>query len=313
MNSPIRITDQTWSNSTIPVVSVFNWVYNHKDFIRQSIKSILMQETTFPVEIIIQDDASNDGTREIIEEYQNKYPHLFNNILFSDNQYSQGKSIMNGLFEKPRGKYIALAHGDDYWTDPLKLQKQVDIIENSVEVGLVYSNFSYLEGSKISEHEFEYVDFIGLADFFNANIPFLFTGSWLINKKYMEQFQLIYKYLNLPVDAQLACEILLKGGKIVHLNEQTGVYRVLAESASHSRRADKDIGFLQLKYTLMKKYRKEISSKTIKVFLASLVRKQFHNFSYLELNFPERSELLPIMFKLKGFKRSFKYLVFNKA
>ena len=117
----------------------------------------------------------------------------------------------------------------------------------------------------------------------------------------------------MPVDAQLACEILLKGGKIVHLNEQTGVYRVLAESASHSRKADKDIGFLQLKYTLMKKYRKEISSETIKVFLASLVRKQFHNFSYLELNFSERIELLPIIFKLKGFKRSFKYLVFNKA
>ena len=67
MNSTTRIIDQTWPDSTIPIVSVFNWVYNHKDFIRESIESILMQETTFPVEIIIQDDASNDGTREIIE------------------------------------------------------------------------------------------------------------------------------------------------------------------------------------------------------------------------------------------------------
>lgn len=140
MNFPIRITDQTWPDSTAPVVSVFNWVYNHKDFIRESIESILMQETTFPVEIIIQDDASNDGTREIIEEYQNKYPQLFNNILFSENQYSQGKSIMNGLFEKPRGKYIALAHGDDYWTDPLKLQKQVVCLNKHNTISVVAHN-----------------------------------------------------------------------------------------------------------------------------------------------------------------------------
>jgi glycosyltransferase involved in cell wall biosynthesis len=140
MNSPVRITNQTWPDSTTPVVSVFNWVYNHKDFIRESIEGILMQETTFPVEIIIQDDASNDGTREIIEEYQEKFPQLFNNILFSENQYSQGKSIMNGLFEKPRGKYIALAHGDDYWTDPLKLQKQVDILNNDESINVVSHN-----------------------------------------------------------------------------------------------------------------------------------------------------------------------------
>ena len=140
MKSPVRITNQTWPDSTTPVVSVFNWVYNHKDFIRESIESILMQETTFPVEIIIQDDASNDGTREIIEEYQEKYPHLFNNILFSENQYSEGKSIMNGLFEKPRGKYIALTHGDDYWTDPLKLQKQVEFLEANEGFSGVFHN-----------------------------------------------------------------------------------------------------------------------------------------------------------------------------
>lgn len=139
-NVPIKLTEQNWDNDTIPVVSVFSWVFNHKEFIRQSIESILMQETTFPVEIIIQDDASNDGTRQIIEEYQSKYPNLFKNIFFSENQYSKGRSIMNNFFEKPKGKYIALNHGDDYWIDTLKLQKQFDLIEKNPNCNIVFHN-----------------------------------------------------------------------------------------------------------------------------------------------------------------------------
>jgi glycosyltransferase involved in cell wall biosynthesis len=139
LNSPIEITKHHWPNNTKPLVTVCNWVYNHKDFIRQSIDSILMQKTTFPVEIIIQDDASNDGTREIIEQYALEYPDLFNNILFEKNQYSQGKDITNGLLSKASGRYIALTHGDDYWTDPYKLQKQVDFLEANSKCQMVCS------------------------------------------------------------------------------------------------------------------------------------------------------------------------------
>ncbi len=142
---PIEITKQHWSPDAKPLVSVCNWVYNHKDYIKQSIDSILMQKTTFQVEIIIQDDASNDGTREIIEEYAIRYPHLFNNILFEENQYSQDKDITIGLFNKASGKYIALAHGDDYWTDPYKLQKQVDFLEENQEYVLCGGKVNILD------------------------------------------------------------------------------------------------------------------------------------------------------------------------
>jgi glycosyltransferase involved in cell wall biosynthesis len=83
-----------------------------------------MQETTFPVEIIIHDDASNDGTAEIIREYEKKYPQLFRNILQEENQWSQGKSIMQPLVTAPRANLIALTHGDDYWISSNKLEKQ---------------------------------------------------------------------------------------------------------------------------------------------------------------------------------------------
>lgn len=135
---PTEITKQFWNANDSPIVSVFSWVYNQKDFIKESIESILMQRTTFPVEIIIHDDASNDGSAEIIKEYEAKYPHLFKNILHQENQWSQGKSVMTPLFNKPRGKYIALTHGDDYWVDPNQLQKQVDFLENNEEYVLCY-------------------------------------------------------------------------------------------------------------------------------------------------------------------------------
>jgi glycosyltransferase involved in cell wall biosynthesis len=135
----IALKDQkSFYENDLPVVSVFNWTYNQKDYIRDSIDSILSQRTNFRVEIVIHDDASNDGTREIILEYQTEYPNLFNNILQDENQWSNGNGVMRHLFEKPRGKYIALAHGDDCWIDPLKLYKQVMYLEANLDCSLSF-------------------------------------------------------------------------------------------------------------------------------------------------------------------------------
>lgn len=152
MNNQVRrlekalpITEHNWPSDTKPLVSVFNWTYNQKEFIRKSIDSILMQVTDFPVEIIIHDDASNDGTAEIIKEYEARYPLLFRNILQTVNQWSQGKSVMTPLFEEAHGKYIALTHGDDYWTDPLKLQKQINFLDENPEYVLSFHKVKVLK------------------------------------------------------------------------------------------------------------------------------------------------------------------------
>lgn len=154
LKEAIPVTEQNWADDIQPVVSVFNWSYNHVNFIRQSIESILEQKTTFPIEIIIHDDASNDGTIEIIREYESKYPRLFRNIIQKENQWSQGKSVMDPLFKAPRGKYIALTHGDDYWTEPYKLQKQVDFMERNEEYVLIFHpvNFHYQNGVIETDH-----------------------------------------------------------------------------------------------------------------------------------------------------------------
>ena len=175
LDKPIALTEQVWSDEITPIVSIFNWVYNHKDFIRESIESILMQKTTFPVEIIIHDDASNDGTKEIIVEYQEKYPHLFRNILHEENQWSQGNSVMTPLFTAPNAKYIALTHGDDYWTDPYKLQKQVDFLEANPDVAVTYHDSIKINinNAVIAETE---VGFENRKDFNNLELQ---KGAWL--------------------------------------------------------------------------------------------------------------------------------------
>ena len=134
-----------------PLVSVVCTTYNHEKYIRQCLDGFVMQKTTFPIEIIVHDDASTDDTVRIVREYEEKHPNLFNNIYRTENWYSQGKNIWGYLFaQKARGKYIALCEGDDYWIDPYKLQKQVDFLEGHPEYYVVgMRSLCYLQDGNI--------------------------------------------------------------------------------------------------------------------------------------------------------------------
>lgn len=104
-----------------------------------------MQQTNFSFEIVIHDDASTDNTAAIIKEYEAKYPQLFSAIYQNENQHSQEKGRVTKIcFEAAKGKYIAMCEGDDYWTDPLKLQKQVDFLEGNPDYSLVCSGYKSL-------------------------------------------------------------------------------------------------------------------------------------------------------------------------
>ena len=121
-----------------PLVSVAMITYNHEDCIGQAIKYVAKQETSFPIELIIGEDCSTDRTREIVFEYQMKYPDLIR-IITSEKNVGMRK---NGLrtYEAARGKYIAFCEGDDYWHHPRKLQIQVDFLESNPDYGLVCSD-----------------------------------------------------------------------------------------------------------------------------------------------------------------------------
>lgn len=118
-----------------PEVSVSVTTYNQEKYIEQTLNSILMQKTDFLFEILIMDDASSDKSPEIIQEYSEKYPNIIKPIYQNVNQYSQGKEVHYTFnYTRAQGKYIAYCDGDDYWTDPLKLQKQFDFMEKNAHV-----------------------------------------------------------------------------------------------------------------------------------------------------------------------------------
>ena len=97
-----------------------------------------MQKTKFCIEIIVHDDASNDGTITVIRKYAQKYKNLIKPIYQSENQYSKGILPSTYAYRRAKGKYIAICEGDDYWTDPYKLQKQVDLMEANKNISLCY-------------------------------------------------------------------------------------------------------------------------------------------------------------------------------
>lgn len=131
--------------NTEPLVSIDCITYNHEAFISEAIESFLMQKTDFTFEVLIHDDASTDQTANIIRKYEKKHPDIIKPIYQKENQYSQDVEISRQFqFPRARGKYIAFCEGDDYWTDPYKLQKQVDFLEAHPDHGLVHCNFDKL-------------------------------------------------------------------------------------------------------------------------------------------------------------------------
>lgn len=121
--------------NTNPLVSIVCLTYNEVQFVRDCFDSFLSQKTNFPFEVLVYDDASVDGTQDIILEYASKYPGVFKPTLYKENNFSKGLGFY-GLrvgFSEARGKYIAYCEGDDYWCDSNKLQKQVDYLESNLE------------------------------------------------------------------------------------------------------------------------------------------------------------------------------------
>ncbi len=120
------------------LVHVFMVTYNHEKFIAQAIESVLMQKTTFKYKIIIGEDCSTDRTGEIVKQYTNDYPDKIASFI---NKKNLGiKNNVSQVFKACTAKYIAMLEGDDYWTDPYKLQKQVDFLEENPEYTMCVHN-----------------------------------------------------------------------------------------------------------------------------------------------------------------------------
>lgn len=138
-------------NKSKPLVSICCITYNHERFISDAINGFINQKTDFPIEIIIHDDASTDNTADIIRKFAERDDRIVP-ILRNENIKSKGVPVFPITFKKARGKYIALCEGDDYWTDPYKLQKQVDFLKANHDYVICYHNASIIDadGNSVS-------------------------------------------------------------------------------------------------------------------------------------------------------------------
>jgi glycosyltransferase involved in cell wall biosynthesis len=141
-----------------PLVSVSLVTYNHGPYIGKALDSVLMQETTFPFEVCLGEDESSDGTREICREYAARYPdkiRLFlrsrSDVLYIEGR-ATGRSNAMANFRECRGAYIALLEGDDFWTDPRKLQKQVAALTATPNAVLCGHNTTVVDESGTKTH-----------------------------------------------------------------------------------------------------------------------------------------------------------------
>lgn len=215
-----------------PLVSIRCLVYNHEPFLRQCLDGFVMQKTTFPFEAIVHDDASTDGSAAIIREYAEKYPDIIKPIYETENQYSKRDGSIGRIIDAamhPNSKYIATCEGDDYWTDPNKLQIQVDFLESHPDYVICSHNIKtyYQNEGRLSEKGL-YENFSG--ERIEYSLTNYFDGWWThpltcVYRKWDYRKEIIEKnYQSLRDD--IFYYNVLTHGKGMLLLSIMGVYRV---------------------------------------------------------------------------------------
>jgi glycosyltransferase involved in cell wall biosynthesis len=213
----------------IPKVSVCIFAYNFEKYISKAIESVLMQKTNFNFDIIIGEDKSTDKTSEICLSYQNKYPDRIC-VLSRHQNLGMIKNVFDTL-KVATGEYIALLDADDYWIDPLKLQKQVDFMEKNLEFSLCCHNSLILyEDHDISPSLFNPKCQNKIISLENIVMNWsMATATILFRSSMMSYPELVYKAHNFDIAIQF---LLADRGKVGYLNEPMSVYRKNLKSNS---------------------------------------------------------------------------------
>lgn len=171
------------------LVSISCITYNHEKYISDAIEGFLLQKTNFQYEILIHDDASTDRTTEIIKQYEYLYPEVIKPIYQEENQYSKGVKIECINRERAKGKYIAICEGDDFWTDPYKLQKQIDYMESHNACTLCFHKAEIVKANKKSTGKFEGPNKPGNNEYYIdsfISLGFIPTASFVFRKNIMD-------------------------------------------------------------------------------------------------------------------------------
>ena len=221
---------------TTPFVSIICTVFNKEPWLKKTIDSFLSQETEFAYEIILVDDASSDGSRSIIQDYQANYPDLIRGFYQNENQ-GIAKTWVT-ICKEARGQYIARCDGDDFWIDPLKLQKQVDLLASRPDCKWSNTDFDIYD---------EHGNFVSKAGFANQTIPladtyekmlatrgFTMASTWLVDRDLMVEVNQELDLTTSDDTFNLQLE-LFQRTSLAYLNEATVAYTINQGSDSRPR------------------------------------------------------------------------------
>ncbi|KQT17873.1 hypothetical protein ASG31_03805 [Chryseobacterium sp. Leaf404] len=205
-----------------PVVSIFCMVYNHEKFLKQTLDGFLMQNTNFNTLIVIGEDCSTDNSRKVLLDYSNKYPGKFKILLHDKNIGANANQQI--ILENCRGKYVAMCEGDDYWTDPLKLQKQIDFLEENSQYVMCFHKVNVLK----TDGE--------IVEDFLTKVPEKYQerGTLLVKGNYIHTPSVVFRnnlikipdiFYESPLGDFLIYVLLTEYGKIGYIHESMAVYR----------------------------------------------------------------------------------------
>ena len=239
-------------------VCIHCMTYNHESYIEDALKGFVMQKTSFPFIAVVIDDCSSDKTAEIIKRYEDKYPEIIKGIYLPENYYSQGKS-KQPFFDQydSRAKYIALCEGDDYWVDPLKLQKQVRILEQDSSImGVVTDSMIVDKQGIILNRHYSYEIVPGniegrynLHSFFQSTHHYPTATVLYRNIHYDDVYRMVNHTSSKYLGDWTLWAILHSFGDFFFLDEVTSAYRINPTSLTHT--ADR-IGRAKANFTICK-------------------------------------------------------------
>lgn len=249
------MAERRFSEDEPVMVSIRCITYNHAPYIRQCLDGFVMQKTNFRFQAVVHDDASTDGTTEIVREYAEKYPDIIIPMYEEENRWSKHDgTLLTCMLPLMTGKYWAECEGDDYWIDPYKLQKQVDFLETHPDYGLVRTNVNrfYQDTQEIEKDIFSNKEWRGMKDthedyILNRWFAAPCTWLWLTELKREEALSKSGDCFTGDLALLLAFS---KQKKIKYLSDTTAVYRVLKKSSSHFDNPLQEMNFwLRLKNT----------------------------------------------------------------
>lgn len=208
-----------------PFVSIYMITYNHEAFIELAIKSVMIQETNFEYKLFVGEDCSTDNTRAICKKLKEKYPDKIELFLNEKNlgANKNAKLIFKSTFDSG-AKYIALLEGDDYWTDPLKLQKQVDFLDANPDYVLCFHQVSILKtnGEIVDDFITKVPDNYETIEILARLGNYIHTPT-VVFRNVIKEFP--FEFSQSPIGDYFLYMMLAEHGKLKYLEENMGVYR----------------------------------------------------------------------------------------